>query len=85
MTTIQQLQAMYEDALLVIAGDHYKDIYERLGGWVETNNEIKYWARKFLTELNWKGEDDERDWLLCLEEFEEKMLEQLKKITPEQP
>ena len=77
MSTIQELQVMIEDAMLIIAGDHYNDIYEKKGGWVETNNEIRYWARKFVTELNWKGKDDERDWVFCLEDFVNKMLEQL--------
>lgn len=75
---IQQEQAMIEDAMVVIAGDMFQKIYDLDDlGWVYVTQLIKSWARKFVDELNWKGDDD-RDWLIELENFEEREFEKLR-------
>lgn len=76
---IQQEQGMIEDAMVVIAGDMFQKIYDLDDlGWVYVTQLIKLWARKFVDELNWKGADDDRDWLIELEDFEEKEFEKLR-------
>lgn len=77
-TTIKQ--TLIEDAMVVMSGDMFQKIYN-LGdlGWVYVTHTIKSWAREFIEQLNWKGADDDRDWLIELENFEEKKFEQLKK------
>ena len=74
---IKDLRIMVEDAMMIIAGDHYNDIYEKEGTWVGTNNTIRCWAEQFVDELNWQFGDDDRDWIIELEKFEEKMIKTL--------
>ena len=76
---IQQEQAMIEDAMVVIAGDMFQKIYDLDDlGWVYVTQLIKWWARNFVDELKWKGADDDRDWLIELENFEEREFEKLR-------
>ena len=76
---VAQKQAMVEDAQILIAGDLFKEIYDLDDlGWVFVVGVIKMWAREFVDELNWQGDDDERDWLIELENFEERKFEELK-------
>jgi hypothetical protein len=77
-TTIKQ--TLIEDAMVVMSGDMFQKIYN-LGdlGWVYVTYTIKSWAREFIEQLNWRGIEDDRDWLIELEDFEEKKFEQLKK------
>jgi hypothetical protein len=67
----KEKQSMIEDAMVVLSGDLFSLVYDSTEmGWVGVTNEIKAWAREFVEQLNWKGYDDERDWLLELEAFE---------------
>ena len=76
---VAKKQAMVEDAQILIAGDLFKKIYDLDDlGWVYVVGVIKMWAREFVDELNWQGDDDERDWLIELENFEERKFEELK-------
>lgn len=76
---IQQEQIMIEDAMVIIAGDMFQKIYDLEDlGWVYVTQLIKLWAKKFVDELQWKGDDDERDWLIELENFEEREFEKLR-------
>jgi hypothetical protein len=78
--TEKEKQSMIEDAMIVISGDMFQCIYN-LGdlGWVYVTNVIKDWAREFVNQLDWKGQDDERDWLMELEKFEIEKFEEFKK------
>lgn len=72
-------QVMIEDAMVVIAGDMFQKIYDLDDlGWVYVTQLIKSWAKKFVDELKWKGADDDRDWLIELENFEEREFEKLR-------
>lgn len=85
---VRKMQAMIEDAQIIIAGDLFKKIYDLDDlGWVYVVGVIKMWAREFVDELNWQGDDDERDWLIELENFEERKFEELKERckTKEEP
>lgn len=76
---VRKMQAMIEDAQIIIAGDLFKEIYDLDDlGWVYVVGVIKMWAREFVDELDWQGDDDERDWLIELENFEERKFEELK-------
>ena len=74
----EEKQSMTEDAMIVMSGDLFQSIYD-LGdfGWVYVTNLIKKWANEFMEQLDWKGVDDERDWLIELEKFEEKKIKEL--------
>lgn len=77
-SNVVQEQVMIEDAMVVIAGDMFQKIYDLDDlGWVYVTQLIKSWAKKFIDELQWKGYDDERDWLIELENFEEREFEKL--------
>ena len=77
--TEREKQSMIEDAMVVISGDMFQRIYDLDDlGWVYVTNLIKVWAHEFVNQLKWKGADDDRDWLIELEEFEEKKFEELK-------
>ena len=70
---VRKMQAMIEDAQIIIAGDLFKKIYDLDDlGWVYVVGVIKMWAREFVDELNWQGDDDE------LENFEERKFKELK-------
>jgi hypothetical protein len=77
--TEKEKQSMIEDAMIIMSGDMFKGIYD-LGdyGWVYVTNLIKNWANEFVNQLNWQGYDDERDWLIELEDFEGKKFNELK-------
>ena len=74
----KEKQSMIEDAMVVLSGDLFRLVYNRTEmGWVGVTNEIKAWAREFVERLDWKGCDDERDWLLELEAFEYDKMKEL--------
>ena len=76
---VVKMQTMIEDAQIIIAGDLFKEIYDLDDfGWVCVVGIIKMWAREFVDELNWQGDDDERDWVIELEKFEGRKFEELK-------
>ena len=77
--TEKEKQSMIEDAMVIMSGDMFQSIYD-LGdyGWVYVTNLIKNWANEFVNQLNWQGYDDERDWLIELEDFEGKKFNELK-------
>ena len=77
----EEKQSMIEDAMVVMSGDMFQKIYDLKDfGWVWVTNEIKSWAKEFVEQLDWQGCDDERDWLLALEAFEDKKFVELKNI-----
>lgn len=76
---VRKMQEMIEDSQIIIVGDLFKEIYDLDDlGWVYVVGVIKMWAREFVDELNWQGDDDERDWLIELENFEGRKFEELK-------
>lgn len=76
MTALEE-QMMVENAMIVMSGDMFQKIYDKLGEWTATADEIRYMAREFVSELKWKGEEDERDWIIELQRFEDKEFEKL--------
>lgn len=70
---------MVEDAMVLISGDMFQKVYDlpEHNDYVLVTNLIKEWAREFVKQLDWQGDDDERDWLIELEKFEEKKFNEL--------
>ena len=76
-------QALIEDAMVVMSGDMFQKIYKLQSDWVYVTNTIKSWAREFVDVLIASGfkadGDDELDFIIELEKFEDKEYEKIKK------
>jgi hypothetical protein len=79
MTELQRKQMMVEDAMVIMAGDMFQSIYNlpNNDNYIYVTELIKHWAREFVKQLDWQGDDDERDWLIELENFEQKEFDKL--------
>ena len=78
--TLTEKQNMIENAMVVMSGDMFHKVYDTCNlDWAYTTNTIKSWAKEFVNELNWKGYDDDRDWIIELKAFEDKKFEEFKK------
>lgn len=71
---------MLKETIVLLAADIYTDIYDNVEchGWGEACDEIIRYAEQFEKELNWQEEDD-RDYVVELEKFEKKVLDELNK------
>jgi hypothetical protein len=79
MTELQRKQMMVEDAMVIMAGDMFQSIYNlpNNDNYIYVTELIKHWATEFVKQLDWQGDDDERDWLIELENFEQKEFDKL--------
>lgn len=73
-------ERMLKETLVLLAADIYKEIYDRedCNGWRQACSDIINYAERFEKELNWQ-DDDDRDYIVELEKFENKMFELLNK------
>ena len=71
---------LLKETIVLLAADIYKDIYDRddCDGWGQACDDIIRYAEQFAKELNWQ-EDDDRDYIVELEKFEKKVLDELNK------
>lgn len=71
---------LLKETIVLLAADLYKDIYDShpCGGWGDACDDIIRYAKQFEKELDWQ-EDDDRDYIVELEKFEKKVLEELNK------
>lgn len=65
------------ETIVQLSADIYKQVYDHCECYTEASAEIIRLARQFEKELNWK-EDDERDYIIELEKFEDEYLESIK-------
>lgn len=65
------------ETIVQLSADIYKQVYDHCECYTEASAEIIRLAREFEKELNWK-EDDERDYIIELEKFENEYLESIK-------
>ena len=76
-------QMLIEDAMVVMSGDMFSQLYALENDWVLVTKTIKSWARKFVTKLIGDGYkcdgSDELDFLLELEKFEDEQFAEMKK------
>lgn len=76
-------QMLIEDAMVVMSGDMFSQLYALENDWVVVTKTIKSWARKFVTKLIGDGYkcdgSDELDFLLELEKFEDEQFAEMKK------
>jgi hypothetical protein len=70
-------QRLLKETIVLLSADLYQDIYNKTGCWGDAVDEIIGLAEEFEKELNWQ-EDDERDYIIELEKFEKKVLEEIK-------
>ena len=79
MTEIQMKQLLVEDAMILMAGDMFQKVYDlpNHNDYVLVKDIIKSWAREFVKQLDWQGEDDERDWFMEMENFEDAKFKEL--------
>lgn len=68
-------QTLLEETICLLSADLYKNLYnpENECGYAETASQIIRYAKQFEKELNWQGEDDERDYIFELEKFEKSL------------
>ena len=71
-------QRLLKETIVLLSADLYQDIYNKTECWDDAVGEIIGLAEKFEQELNWQ-EDDERDYIIELEKFEKKVLEEIQK------
>lgn len=76
-------QMLIEDAMVVMSGDMFSKLYTLKNDWVFVTKTIKSWARKFVTKLIDDGYkcdgNDELDFILELEKFENEQFAEMKK------
>lgn len=73
-------ERLLQETIVMLAADLYQTFYDRenCGGWGDVCSTIIYLAKRFERELDWQ-ENDERDYIVELEKFEQKVLDELKK------
>ncbi len=78
--SVKKRDRLLKETIVLLAADIYKDIYDRddCGGWGDACDDIIRYAEQFERELNWQ-EDDDRDYIVELEKFEKKVLDELNK------
>jgi hypothetical protein len=69
---------LLQETIVLLAADLYRTLYDRdeCGGWGDVCADIIGYARQFEQELDWQ-EDDERDYMVELEKFEQKVMKEL--------
>ena len=78
--TEEQKREMLEDTMILMSADLTCGVFEN----PEPNNQqaycelVKKYASDFVDQLDWQGEDDERDWLWELDEYETKVFNQIR-------
>lgn len=71
-------RSMVEDAMIVMSGDMFERIYGLSdNGWPFVVETIKDWANEFVSQLDWQGDGEERDWIFELEAFEDRKFNEL--------
>lgn len=65
------------ETIVQLSADIYKQVYDHCECYTEASAEIIRLAREFEKELNWQ-DDDERDYIVELEKFENEYLESIK-------
>ncbi len=70
-------ERLLQETIVLLAADIYQTIYESdaCDGWGDACDDIIRYAKQFEKELNWQ-EDDERDYIVELERFEERILKE---------
>lgn len=73
-------ERLTKETIVLLAADIYQTIYDRdeCDGWGDACDDIIRYAEQFEKELDWQ-EDDERDYMVELEKFEKKVLDELNK------
>lgn len=73
-------ERLTKETIVLLAADIYQTIYDRdeCDGWGDACDDIIRYAEQFEKELDWQ-EDDERDYIVELEKFEKKVLDELNK------
>lgn len=73
-------ERLTKETIVLLAADIYQTIYDRdeCDGWGDACDDIIRHAEQFEKELDWQ-EDDERDYMVELEKFEKKVLDELNK------
>lgn len=71
-------ERLTKETIVLLAADIYQTIYDRdeCDGWGDACDDIIRYAEQFEKELDWQ-EDDERDYIVELEKFERKVLDEL--------
>ena len=69
-----------KETIVMLAADIYQTIYDRddCDGWGQACDDVIRYAEQFEKELCWQ-EDDDRDYIVELEKFEKKVLDEIKK------
>ena len=68
-------ESLLQETIAILAGDIYAFVYGKLGGTFETAQEIIHLAKKFEESRNWEVSDDDSDYILELEKFEDEIKE----------
>ena len=73
-------ERLTKETIVLLAADIYQTIYDRdeCDGWGDACDDVIRYAEQFEKELDWQ-EDDERDYIVELEKFEKKVLDELNK------
>lgn len=71
---------LMKETIVMLAADIYQTIYDRddCDGWGQACDDVIRYAEQFEKELCWQ-EDDDRDYIVELEKFEKKVLDEIKK------
>lgn len=71
---------LLKETIVLLSADIYKTIYDRddCDDYRQACDDIIHYAEQFEQELNWQ-EDDGRDYIVELEKFEQKVLDELNK------
>ncbi len=76
-------EKLLQETIVQITSLIYPQVYERCECFTEASAEIIRLAKEFEDELNWQ-DDDERDYLLLLEDFCDKYLEKISYVKQKQ-
>lgn len=73
-------ERLTKETIVLLAAGIYQTIYDRdeCDGWGDACDDIIRYAEQFEKELDWQ-EDDERNYMVELEKFEKKVLDELNK------
>lgn len=71
-------ERLTKETIVLLAADIYQTIYDRdeCDGWGDACDDVIRYAEQFEKELDWQ-ENDERDYMVELEKFERKVLDEL--------
>ena len=68
---------LLKETLVLLSADLFEELYAVRGECKAVCQELVRLAERFEKELDWKGDDDERDYIVELEKFEDSIRKEI--------